>query len=94
MLTPTPGKILVRREAAKETTKGGIVLPDAVREQPKYGSVLSVGSARLLPCGTPEPPCCAHGDRVLFGAYSGTEVDHDGETLLILDNADVLAVCK
>jgi len=89
---PLGEKIVVKRIEAEETTAGGIVLPDAAREKPKEGRVLSVGSGRMLPDGSRAPHQVKEGDRVLFTAWGGTEVVVDGEELLIMSEDDVLAI--
>ena len=93
-VVPLGDKVVVKRLAAEEKTAGGIVLPDAVRERPQEGRVLSVGDGKLLPSGSRASHVVQEGDRVLFSSYGGIEVKVDGEELLILDEADILAVMK
>jgi len=91
-LVPLGDKIVVKREAAEETTSGGIVLPEAAQQRPRQGRVLSVGDGRLLPNGSRAEHMVSEGDRVLFGGYAGTEVDVDGQQLLIMGESEVLAI--
>ena len=91
-LVPLGEKVVVRRLEADEITAGGIVLPEAAREKPKQGRVLSVGDGILLPDGTRAKPSVSEGDRVLFGSYVGTEVEVNGEVLLIMSEDEILAV--
>ncbi|OHB72748.1 MAG: co-chaperone GroES [Planctomycetes bacterium RBG_13_63_9] len=91
-LVPLGEKVVVKRLEAEQTTAGGIVLPDTAKEKPQQGRVLSVGDGRLLPDGTRATHQVGEGDRVLFGAYSGTEVAVDGEELLIMSEDEILAV--
>jgi chaperonin GroES len=93
-VVPLGDKVIVKRLAAEESTAGGIVLPDAAREQPQEGRVLSVGDGKLLPSGHRAGFIVQEGDRVLFSSYGGVEVKVDGEELLILDEADILAVMR
>lgn len=93
-VVPLGDKLVVRRMDASEITSGGIVLPDAARDKPQQGRVLSVGDGRLLPDGGRSPHEVHEGDRVVFGSYSGAEVTVDDETLLILSADDVLAIVK
>lgn len=93
-VVPLGDKVVVKRLAAEETTVGGIVLPDAARERPRQGRVLSVGDGKLLPSGGRASHVVQEGDRVIFSSYGGIEVKVDGEELLILDEADILAVMK
>lgn len=89
---PLGDKVVVKRLEAEEVTAGGIVLPDAAREKPKQGRVLSVGDGKLLKDGTRAPHQVQEGDRVMFSSYAGTEIKIDGEELLIMGSEDILAV--
>jgi chaperonin GroES len=91
---PVGDNLVVKRVEADEATAGGIVLPDAAREKPQQGRVLSVGDGPLLKSGERATPEVQEGDRVVFGGYAGQEVDIDGEKLLILRNGDVLAILR
>lgn len=89
---PLGDKIVVKRLEAEEVTAGGIVLPDSAKEKPQQGRVLSVGDGKLLSTGERASNQVREGDRVLFSSYSGTEVNIEGEELLIMSQDDVLAV--
>jgi len=91
---PLGDKVVVQRVEAEQTTKGGIVLPDAAKEQPARGRVLSVGSGLVLPSGEQKPFQVKEGDRVIFTAWAGTEVSIDGEDLLVMSESDILAVLR
>jgi chaperonin GroES len=79
---------------AESRTTGGIVLPDSAQERPRQGRVLSVGDGRLVTDGQ-RVACQVHeGDKVLFGAWAGTEIKVDGSELLILREDDILAVLE
>ncbi len=91
-IEPLGDKVVIKRMEADETTAGGIVLPDAAREKPQQGRVLSVGGGQLLNDGTRAKLQLNEGDRVLFSSYAGTEIEIDGEQLLIMNESDVLAV--
>ena len=93
-VVPLGDKVVVKRLDAEEKTAGGILLPDAARQRPQEGRVLSVGDGKLLPSGSRASHVVQEGDRVLFSSYGGIEVKVDGEELLILDEADILAVMK
>ena len=89
---PLHDRVVVRRLEAEEKTKGGIIIPDTVKEKPQEGEVVAVG-----PCGRDEngklvPIGVKAGDRVLFGKWSGTEVKLDGEELLIMKESDIMGV--
>jgi chaperonin GroES len=91
-LVPLGEKVIIRRMDAETTTQGGIVLPEAAREKPRQGRVLSVGDGRQMPDGSRVQVQVNEGDRVLFNSYAGTEVLVDGEKLLIVDEREILAV--
>ena len=91
-IKPLNDRILVKRLEAVDTTEGGIVLPDAAKEKPREGEVVSVGAGRLLESGERAPMQLNAKDRVIFGSYAGTEVKFDGAELLIMSEDDVLAV--
>ena len=76
----------------RDTTEGGIVLPDAAKEKPREGEVVSIGAGRLLESGERAPMQIKVKDRVIFGSYAGTEIKFDGAELLIMSEDDVLAV--
>jgi chaperonin GroES len=87
-------KLVVKRMDSAERTAGGILLPDAARDKPQQGRVLSVGDGKLLPDGSRAALEVNEGDRVVFSNYSGAEVTIDDEKLLILNSADVLAIVR
>lgn len=91
-LRPLGDKVIVKRLEAEATTSGGIVLPDTAREKPRRGTVLSVGSGRLLETGKRQSLTVKAGDRVLFSSYAGTEVKVDGEEMVIMEESDILAI--
>lgn len=93
-LTPLGENVVVARVDAKETTEGGIILPDSAREKPAEGRVLSVGDGRLLPDGTRKCLEVHEGDRVLFVSYAGADIEVDGESLLIMPESQILAVIE
>ncbi|MFM6931709.1 MAG: co-chaperone GroES [Novosphingobium sp.] len=89
---PLHDRVLVRRVEAEEKTAGGIIIPDAAKEKPAEGEVVSVGSGARAENGTITPMDVKAGDRVLFGKWSGTEVKVDGEDLLIMKESDILGI--
>lgn len=91
-IEPLGDKIVVKRTEAEEMTAGGIVLPDSAQQKPQEGKVLSVGDGRLLADGTRSKLQVSEGDRVLFSSYAGTEIEIAGGQLLIMNEADILAV--
>ena len=93
-IEPLDDKVVVKRTEADETTAGGIVLPDAAREKPQEGRILSVGNGRLMVDGSRAELQISQGDRVLFSSYAGTEIEVDGGQLLIMNETDILAVLE
>ena len=73
-------------------TKGGLVLPETVKEKPVEGVVVAVGAGKILENGTRQPMDVQVDDKVIYSKYSGTEVKLDGEDFLVLSERDVLAV--
>jgi chaperonin GroES len=91
-IVPLGANVVVRRLPAEEVTSGGIVLPDAAREKPRQGRVLSIGDGRMLANGARARNQVSEGDRVLFGSYAGADVVVNGEELLIMNEDEILAV--
>ena len=89
---PLGDKLLVRRGEEEETTAGGIVLPGSAAEKPSQGEVLAVGKGKILESGEVRPLDVKVGDMILFGKYSGTEVNVDGEELLVMREDDITAI--
>ena len=90
-LNPLDDRVVVELVEAEETTPGGIVLPDTAKEKPQRGRVIAVGPGRLLDSGERCPVSVSVGDEVLFGKYSGTDVEVDGKELKVLRESDILA---
>ncbi len=89
-LTPLHDRVIVKRIEEKETTRGGIIIPDTAKEKPMEGEIIAVGAGKREK-GERIPLDVKPGDRVLFGKYSGTEVKIDDEELLILREEEILA---
>lgn len=86
-IKPLADRVLVKPAPAEEKTLGGIIIPDTAKEKPLQGTVLAVGN------GTKdEEMILKSGDVVLYGKYSGTEVELENEKYLIMRQSDVLAV--
>ncbi|NIM19568.1 MAG: co-chaperone GroES [Candidatus Latescibacteria bacterium] len=91
-ITPLADRILVRPIDEPEKKKGGIIIPDTAKEKPQEGEVLAVGKGRISEAGERIVPEVKKGDKVLFGKYSGTEINVDDEKYLILRESDILAI--
>ncbi|MBU0640218.1 MAG: co-chaperone GroES [Planctomycetes bacterium] len=92
-IRPLDDRIVVTPAEAEEKTAGGIVLPDSAREKPQRGKVIATGPGKLMEkTGERGKMSLSVGDRVFYGKYSGTEVELEGETYVMLRESDVLAV--
>jgi len=89
---PLHDRVVVRRVAETEKTKGGIIIPDTAKEKPMEGEIIAVGPGGRDENGTLVPLDVKAGDRVLFGKWSGTEVTIDGEELLIMKESDIMGI--
>jgi chaperonin GroES len=85
-------RVVVKRLEGEEKTKGGIIIPDTVKEKPQEGKIIAVGPGGRDETGKLIPLDVKTGDRILFGKWSGTEVKIDGDDLLIMKESDVLGV--
>ncbi len=93
-IRPLHDKLIIKRIEAPQVTKGGIVIPDTVKEKPQEGRVVAVGTGRILEDGKVRPLEVKKGSRVLFSKYGGTEIKINGEEHVILDESDVLAIVE
>ena len=91
---PLQDRVLVRRVAEEEKTKGGIIIPDSAKEKPAEGEVIAIGSGRVDEKGTLRPLQVKKGDRVLFAKYSGNDIKIDGVDHLIMREDDILGVLE
>lgn len=90
-LRPLDDRVVVEPMEAEEKTAGGIVLPDTAKEKPQRGTVVAVGPGKLLDSGTRGNPSVNVGDVVIYGKYSGTEIEVSGKDVKILRESDILA---
>ncbi|MFC2021219.1 co-chaperone GroES [Chloroflexota bacterium] len=90
-LQPLGDRLVVKPIEREEVTKGGILLPDTVKEKPQEGKVLAVGPGRLSEDGKRIAMEVKVGDIVLYAKYGGTEIKDDDEELMILRESDILA---
>ena len=91
---PLHDRVVVKRVAEEEKTKGGIIIPDTAKEKPQEGKVIAVGKGKVDDTGKLRPLDVKAGDRILFGKYSGSEIKIDGEEHLILREDDILGVLE
>jgi chaperonin GroES len=91
-IRPVGDRVVVKPSAKGEVTRSGIVIPDTAKEKPQEGTVVAVGSGRLLENGDRAALDVREGDRVLFAKYGGTEFKLEGEEYLVLKENDILAI--
>ena len=84
---PLADRVLVEPAAAEQRTAGGIIIPDPAKEKPQKGTVVAIGNGKK-----DEPLTVKVGDQVLYGKYSGTEINIEGKDYLIMRESDILAV--
>ena len=90
-IRPIDDRIVVQVTEAEEKTAGGILLPDAAKEKPQRGKVVSAGEGRLQKDGSRSALSLKKGDQILFGKYAGTDVEVSGSEYKILRENEVLA---
>lgn len=93
-IRPLQDRIIVKRVAEEEKSKGGIIIPDTAKEKPQEGKVVAVGKGKPNGDGKITPLDVKVNDRILFGKYSGTEINIDGGEHLIMREEDVLAIIE
>lgn len=93
-IRPLHDRVLVRREEEETKTAGGIVLPGSAAEKPSRGEVIAAGNGKIQESGEVRPLDVKVGDKVIFGQYSGNTVKVEGEELLIMSEAEILAVIE
>ncbi len=93
-IRPLHDRVLVRREEEETKTAGGIVLPGSAAEKPSRGEIIAVGNGKITENGDVRPLDVKAGDKVIFGQYAGSTVKVEGEELLIMSEAEILAVIE
>ena len=91
---PLQDRLVVKRLAEEEKSKGGIIIPDTAKEKPIEGEVVAVGSGKVLEGGKVRPLDVKAGDKILFGKYAGTEIKVNGVEHLILREDEVLGIIE
>jgi len=93
-IRPLQDRVIVKRIEEEEKSKGGIIIPDTAKEKPQEGRVVAVGKGKVNEDGKITPLDVKVNDRVLFGKYSGTEINIEGEEHLIMREEDILGVIE
>ena len=90
-LQPLGDRVVVQPSEEEEITKGGIILPDTVKEKPQRGVIIAIGPGRLDEEGKRIPMEVKKGDKVIYSKYAGSEIKQDDKEVLILRESDILA---
>ncbi len=93
-IRPLQDRVIVKRIQEEDKTKGGIIIPDTAKEKPQEGKVVAVGKGKANEDGKVFPLDVKVNDRILFGKYSGSEINMDGEEHLIMREEDILGVIE
>ena len=93
-IRPLQDRVIVKRVDEEEKSKGGIIIPDTAKEKPQEGKVVAVGKGKANDDGKINPLDVKVNDRILFGKYSGTEINFDGDEHLIMREEDILGVIE
>lgn len=89
---PLHDRVLLRRIEQEEKTAGGIIIPDTAQEKPMEGEVVAVGTGHVNDNGDVRPLDVKAGDRVIFSKWAGTEVQVEGEELMVMKESDIIGV--
>jgi chaperonin GroES len=89
---PLHDRVLLKRLEEGDEKRGSIIIPDTAKEKPQRGKVIAVGTGTVTDEGKDRPLALKKGDRILFGKYSGSEVQLNGEDYLIMKEDDVLGI--
>ena len=91
-LKPLSDRVVVEPAAAEEKSSGGIILPDTAQEKPQQGTVVAIGPGKVSDSGILVEMSVKGGDKILYGKYSGTEVNVAGTDYIIMRESDILAI--
>ena len=90
-IRPLDDRVVVEPLEAEEKTAGGILLPDTAKQKPQRGRVLAVGPGKLTEKGERIALAVAKGDEVIYGRYSGSDIEVEGKEIKIMRESDILA---
>jgi chaperonin GroES len=93
-IRPLQDRVIVKRVEEEAKSKGGIIIPDTAKEKPQEGKVVAVGKGKLNDDGKIIPLDVKVNDLVLFGKYSGSEINIDGEEHVIMREEDILGIIE
>ncbi len=93
-LQPLGDKVVVSRDESEDVTAGGIVLPDSAQDKPSRGTIVAVGTGKLLDDGSRGEMQVKKGNRILFSSYAPETINIDDEEFLLMSESDILAVIE
>ena len=93
-LRPLEDRIVIKQLDAEEKTAGGIILPEAAKEKPQIGKIVSVGPGKILDNGKKSEMVVKKNDEVIYAKYMGNDIEIDGEKYVILRQSDILGVVE
>jgi chaperonin GroES len=93
-LRPLDDRIVIKQSEAEDKTAGGIFLPDTAKEKPQIGKVVATGPGKLLDTGKRSEMSVKKNDEVIYGKYSGSEIEIEGEKYVILRESDLLGIVE
>lgn len=94
MLKPLGNRVIIDLTQEEETTKSGIILTDSAKERPQEGTVVAVGTGKILDNGTRVEVEVSVGDKVVYSKFAGTELKHEDKDYLILTDNEILAIVE
>jgi chaperonin GroES len=93
-LRPLDDRVVIKQSEAQEKTAGGIILPDTAKEKPQIGKIIAVGPGKLLDDGKRGKMSVKKNDEVIYAKYIGSEIEIDGEKIVVLHESDVLGIIE
>lgn len=91
-IRPLQDRVLVEPLEAETKSVGGIIIPDSAQEKPQQGKVVAVGPGKRADNGQVTPPDVKKGDTVMYGKWSGTEIQVDGKAMMIMSETDIMGI--
>lgn len=91
-IRPLHDRVIIRRIEEEKTTASGLIIPDSATEKPSQGKVLAIGKGKTTDAGTVVALEVKVGDTVVFGQYAGSEINSNGESLLVMREDDIVAI--
>jgi chaperonin GroES len=93
-LRPLDDRVVLEPLEAQDKTSGGIYLPDTAKEKPQIGKIIAAGPGKLLEDGKRSPMSVKAGDEVIYGKYTGNDVEVEGKKVVILHESDLLGIVE